>query len=159
MAIDRWDPFRDFLTMQDEVGRMFERLYGSGRSQSGSRLSTWAPPIDVIEKDGEVLVRAELPGLDPEDVEVLVHDGTLVIKGERRFEDELDEEDFYRIERRYGSFERDVRLPIEIKQDEVAATFKNGVLEVVLPKAETAKPKQVKVSVRPETKAVEAKSS
>lgn len=137
MAIVRWDPFRDFLTIQDEITKTFERFFGEGKAGTG--LAKWAPLIDVFERDNEVVVRAEVPGLEAKDVEVNIDEEGLTIQGERKFEEEVKEENFYRLERRYGSFHRFVPFPVEVKPDKAKATFKNGVLEVVVPKAEPKK--------------------
>lgn len=159
MAIERWDPFRDFLALQDEVGRLFERVYGSGQTERRPRLVAWTPVVDMADRGSEVVVKAELPGLEPDDVEILVEEDALTIKGERSFEQEHKEENYYRIERRYGSFERRLPLPANIKRDDVTAGFANGVLEVTLPKAEEAKPKHIKVKVESGPKAIKDKTA
>ncbi len=144
MAIVRWDPFRDFLTVQDEITKAFERFFGEGKA--GTKLASWAPLVDVYEKGGNVVVRAEIPGLEAKDVEVHIEEDGLTIQGERKFEEEVKEENFYRLERRYGSFHRFIPFPTEVKTDKAKATFKNGVLEVVVPKAEPKK-KAIKLKV------------
>lgn len=144
MAIVRWDPFRDFLNIQDEIAKTFERFFGE--SKGGAGLAVWTPLIDVFEKDDKVVVRAEVPGLEAKDVEVQIDDDGLTIQGERKFEEEVKEENLYRLERRYGSFRRFVPFPVEVKPDKARATFKNGVLEVVVPKAEPKK-KAIKLKV------------
>ncbi len=144
MAIVRWDPFRDFLTIQDELTKTFERFFGEGKGKVG--VANWAPLIDLFEKDDKVVVRAEVPGLEAKDVEVQIDEEGLTIQGERKFEEEVKEENFYRLERRYGSFHRFVPFPVEVKPDKARATFKNGVLEVTVPKAEPKK-KAIKLKI------------
>ncbi|MEW6189756.1 MAG: Hsp20/alpha crystallin family protein [Actinomycetota bacterium] len=146
MAIIRWDPFRDFLALQNEIGRLFERTFGL---EERPRLGRWVPAIDMYETDDKLVIKAELPGLKAEDVEIHVDEDSLTIKGERKFSEEVKEENYYRIERRYGAFERVIPLPTKIKTTDVGATFKDGVLEVTLPKIEVARPKRVKVKVQP----------
>lgn len=146
MAIVRWDPFKDFLSLQEDLSKMFERRFGRGPHWG---VSLWAPAIDVYEKGSNVVVKAELPGIKPEEIDVLAEEDRLTIKGERKLEEETKEEDYYRLERRYGSFERTLPLPTAVKTDKIKAKFKDGVLEVTLPKTEEAKPKEVKVKVEP----------
>ncbi len=148
MAITRWDPFRDFLSIQEEIAKMFEKAFGTPRSLAKLTAEEgWIPTIDVYEKDKEVIVKAELPGLTAKDVDVSVDEEALTIKGERKFEEEVKEENFYRLERRYGNFQRVIPFPTPIVVDKVKASFKDGILEVRLPKLEEAKPKKVKVKI------------
>lgn len=145
MAIVRWDPFRDFLSLQNEVGKMFERSFGlGGTKQSGL---TWTPAIDAYETKDNIVIKAELPEVEARDVDITLADDALVIKGERKFSEEVNEEDCYRLERRYGSFQRSIPLPANVKRDEVKATYHDGVLEINLPKSEEARPKEIKVKV------------
>lgn len=144
MTIIRWDPFRDFVAMHNDVGRLFDRTFGS---DNGRTERVWAPAVDVYETRDEVVVKTELPGVKPEEVNVTLHEGTLHIKGERKFREEVKEENFYRLERRYGTFERTIPLPADIQEDKVAAAYKDGVLEITLPKAEAAKPKQIDIKI------------
>jgi len=145
MAIVRWDPWQELAQMQGELNKLFGRAFGAeGR---GVRDTAWAPAIDMFERDDALVVRAELPGIKVEDVDISFIEDRLVIKGERRFEEEVKEDNFYRLEQRYGSFARAVQVPFKVKDDDVKATYKEGVLEVVLPKAEEEKPKQIKISV------------
>lgn len=145
MAIARYDPFRDFLGLQQEIGRWFERSFGMEKPEKVS--TSWTPVIDMFEKDNQLVIKTELPGIDAKDVEITVDEELLTIRGERRFEEKAEEKDYYRLERRYGSFERAVTLPAKIKKDEVKATYKEGVLTIILPEAVEIKPKPVKVEV------------
>lgn len=144
MTIVRWDPFRDFLNLQNEVGRMFERTFGLG---AGRRALAWTPAIDAYETKDKIVIKAELPEVKAEDVELTITDDSLIIKGERKFSEEVSEEDFYRLERRYGYFQRSVPIPAAVKKEDVKAVYKNGILEITLPKTEEARPKEIKVKV------------
>ena len=147
----RWDPFRDLATPHDRVDRLFEdSLRGLRGSQWEEALegTAWAPAVDILEKDNEVVLRADLPGLDPKDVEIQVQNGTLTLRGERKFESDVKEDNFRRVERVHGSFVRSFSLPQSVDPEKVEAEYKNGVLEVKLPKRPEAKPKQIKVAVK-----------
>jgi HSP20 family protein len=148
MAIVRWsDPFREFAHLQDRVNRVFADAYG--RQEEGLLTSgTWAPPVDIYQTaDKEVVIKAELPDMTREDIDVTVEHGTLTIKGEKKVSSDVKEEDFHRVERRYGTFSRSFSLPQTVDTTKVAADYKNGVLTVRLPLREEAKPRQVKVDV------------
>ena|ERR1051326_8907061 len=141
MAITKWDPFRDLLNLQNEMTRVFGRAYGEG----GEGARTWAPPIDIYETPEAYKVVAELPGFAPDEVDVTVNEGTLTIKGERKFYNEANEENFHRIERRFGAFQRLVSLPQQVQSEKVEATFDKGVLTVSIPKAELVKPRKIEI--------------
>jgi HSP20 family protein len=163
MAVIRWDPFRDFMTLQNEVSRLFERSYGTAAEGGAKRTGVtpvWTPAADIYEKDGNLVVEVDLPGLDADDVSVTVEEGNLVIKGERSFSSEISDEDAYRIERRYGLFERVLTLPDDVDADRIAAQVEHGVLTVTLPRKPEIKPKQIKVDVAAAgQKAVDTKAS
>lgn len=142
-SITRWDPFRDLLNLQGEMTRLFGRAYG-GDEAEGARTS-WAPPIDIYETPEAYRVVAELPGFSPDEVHVTVNEGTLMIKGERKFYNEVNEESFHRIERRFGVFQRLVSLPQQVESEKVEASFDKGVLTVSIPKAEKAKPRRIEI--------------
>jgi HSP20 family protein len=148
MAIVRWsDPFREFAHLQDRINRVFTDAYG--RSDEGLLTSgTWAPPVDIYQNgDHEVVLKAELPDMTREDIDITVDNGTLTIRGEKKLSNEVKEEQFHRIERRYGSFSRSFSLPPTVDPGKVGAEYKNGVLTVRLPLREEAKPRQIKVDV------------
>jgi len=148
MAIVRWtDPFREFAHLQDRINRVFSESYGA--SDNGSPTSgSWVPPVDIFQNgDHEVVLKAELPDMKQEDIEVTVDNGTLTLRGEKKLSTEVKEENFHRIERRYGTFSRSFSLPRTVDAAKVAAEYKNGVLTVRLPLREDAKPRQVKVDV------------
>jgi HSP20 family protein len=148
MTLVRWsDPFRDFARLQDRINRVFTETYD--RSDDGLMTSgTWVPPVDIYQNgDHEVVLKAELPDMTREDIDITVDNGTLTIKGEKKFASEVKEESFHRIERRYGTFSRSFSLPQTVDTGKVGAEYKNGVLTVRLPLREEAKPRQIKVDV------------
>jgi HSP20 family protein len=149
MAISRWDPFRELSTLQDRMNRLFQESWGpvSARGEEGIVTANWVPPVDIYEDEQAVVVKAEAPGIDPKDIDVKVENNTLSIRGERKFEQEEKEENFHRVERRYGTFYRAFTLPNTVEADNVQANYNNGVLEVRLAKRAEAKPKQIKVNV------------
>lgn len=146
MALLRWDPFRDLLSFQEEMNRWFSRRFFG--AEGGVTEATWSPVLDVCETENEVLVTVDVPGIDPKDVNITLEDDTLVIEGERKFSKEVKEEDYLRIERRYGKFRRSIPLGRGIDRDKISASFDKGVLEVKLPKTEELKPKRVKIEVK-----------
>jgi HSP20 family protein len=139
----RWDPFRDLMSIQNELNRLFGRTYAG--TEPGSGGSSWMPPLDVFETDEKFVVKMELPGVSPDEVEVSVEDSTLTVRGERRFYQDVSEEAFRRVERHFGSFTRSLSLPPTANPDGIEARFDNGVLTVEVPKAEQAKPKKITV--------------
>ncbi len=144
MPIVRWDPFRELVQLRDEIGRWFDDL--TEREREERRSAVWTPSVDIKETEKEVLIKADLPGVKKEDIEVSVDENQLVIKGERKFEKEEKEKDYLRIERSYGSFYRAFDIGVPIKADEVKASYNDGVLEITIPKAEVKKPKKVEIS-------------
>jgi HSP20 family protein len=150
MAIVRWwDPMRDLTSIQEKMNQIFEDTFSRtrGREETFGK-GLWTPAVDIYESDEAVVVKAELPGLDREKIGVDVKDGILTLHGERKFEKDVKEENYHRIERSYGTFHRSFSLPSSVEQDRISARFKDGVLEVTLPKKEKAKPKQIKVDVK-----------
>lgn len=148
MAIVRWtDPFKEFAHMQDRLNRAFSDAYG--RSDEGLFSSgSWLPPVDIYQNgEHELVLKAELPDMSRENIDVTVADGTLTIKGEKKLSSEVKEEQFHRVERRYGTFSRSFSLPPTVDAGKVGAEYKNGVLTVKLPMREESKPRQVKVDV------------
>jgi HSP20 family protein len=147
----RWDPFQDLRSAQDEMAQMSPMLAHAlglhARQQGNDRAMTtaWAPALDISERKDAYLVTVELPGLKPEDLDITMEDGLLTIKGERQFTSESSEQQFHRVERRYGAFRRSITLPAQVQADHIEATFDNGVLQIVVPKAEEAKPKRIQV--------------
>ncbi len=148
MAIVRWsDPFREFAQLQDRVNRVFTDAYG--HSDEGLMTAgAWVPPVDIFQSGAhELVLKAELPDMKREDIDITVDNGTLTIRGEKKLATDVKEEQFHRIERRYGSFSRSFSLPPSIDAGKVSADYRDGVLTVKLPTREEAKPRQVKVEV------------
>jgi HSP20 family protein len=146
MAMSRWDPFRDLMSIQNELNRLFGRTYAGGESGAASTTAgAWVPPLDIYETQDRFVVNVELPGIDPESVDVSVEDSTLTIRGERPFYSDVDENSFHRVERRYGSFARSITLPQTTDPEGIEASFDRGVLTVEVPKAEQAKPRKIQV--------------
>jgi HSP20 family protein len=146
MAIVKVDPIREFAAMQDRMNRLFGNVYL--RDEDTAFRGTWAPPVDIFETDNhDLVVRAELPGMSREDIEVSVENSTLVLKGEKKFDAEVKEEHYRRVERTYGAFHRSFTLPNTVDTNKVSADYKNGVLTVKLPFKEEAKPRTINVEV------------
>jgi len=148
MTLIRWDPFREVSALQERMNRLFSNYRSASpyREEEISQ-SPWVPPVDIYETDDSLVFKAELPGVTKEDITVEVKDNTLTLKGEKKFGKEAKEESYHRVERAYGTFQRAFTLPGPMEQDKVKAKFKDGILEIVLPKAEKVKPKQIKVEV------------
>jgi HSP20 family protein len=140
-------PFKDFDRMRKEMDRLWGSFLEAGSRRRGEDGSEWYPSLDITETKNEVVVKAELPGMDPKDIDISLSDGMLTIKGEKKQEREEKEENYHLVERSYGSFTRSVALPKEVKHDKISASYKNGVLKIVLPKSEEAKQKEVKIKV------------
>lgn len=150
MAIVRWDPFRDVMTLQERMNRLFDQTLSRTRTDDdeGLTASMWSPAVDIFETSDSIVMKAELPGVSRDNIDIQVQDNTLMLKGERKFEREVKEENYLRIERSYGAFQRAFNLPTVVRQDKIKAVFKDGVLEVTMPKADEAKPTQVKIDVK-----------
>ena len=149
MTIVRWDPFRELTTMQERINRIFGDAYTRrGGDDDVTARGDWMPPVDIFENDQHQLVlKAELPGMKREEIDVRVENNTLTIRGERKKETDVKEEKYHRIERSYGLFTRSFSLPSTIDSEKVTAEFSDGVLTVVLPTREEAKPRQIQVKV------------
>lgn len=146
MALIRWDPFRDLLTLQDRMDRLFQDSMTRNRGYEESLApGFWSPPVDIYETDEAVILKAELAGLNKSDVTIEVKDSTLVLRGERKFEKDIKEENYHRIERSYGAFSRTFALPQTVDHSKVTATFKDGLLEITIPKIRDARPKQIEI--------------
>ena len=148
MAIIRWDPFREMTQLQNRFDRLFDAV--------GGRQESWLPAVDVFDTQDAVVLKAELAGMNPDDIQIEVEDNVLTIKGERKFEEKVDEERYYRVERRFGTFQRSLALPQGVKADQIEAAYDEGILTVTVPKAEQEKPKRIEVQAH---KTVEAKKS
>jgi HSP20 family protein len=144
-SIDRWDPFRDLVSIQDELNRLFGRTFVGPETTRPSAAGTWMPSMDVFETDDKIVAEIELPGVDPEAVDVSVEDSTLSVTGSREFTNELKNENVHSVERRYGAFNRAITLPQTADTEKVEARFDKGVLRVEVPKVERAKPKRIEI--------------
>jgi HSP20 family protein len=146
MTITRFDPFREFTTLQDRMNRLFGDVYL--RDEEITSRGNWVPPVDIYETAGhDLIIKVELPDINREDVEVTVENNTLTLKGNRNFPTDIKEEQFRRVERHYGSFVRSFTLPNTVDATKVSAEYKNGVLTVKLPYREEAKPRTINVEV------------
>ena len=144
-TLNRWEPFRGAATLQEQVSRLF----GSVLERSGeeSNLTSWAPAVDIYETEHELVVKADLPEIDPKDLDIRVENNILTICGERKFEKKVNEDNYLRVERAYGSFSRSFSLANTVNAEAIKADYQNGVLTLTIPKREEAKPKQIKVNV------------
>ena len=147
MAITRWDPFRDVLSLQNRMNSLFQDYTRGGGEGDVVATASFVPPVDIYEDDQKIMLKLEVPGMKLEDFDVQIENNTLTIRGERKFEKEEKEENFHRIERRYGSFFRSFALPNTVDAGKVDANYDAGVLRIALKKREEAKPKQIKVQV------------
>jgi len=148
MAIVRFDPFRDLASMQDRINRIFGEAYLRNNDDDVSNRGDWRPPVDIYENDQhEIVLRAELPGLKREDLDIRVENNTLTLRGERKRDAEVKQESYHRVERIYGAFSRSFSLPATVNTEKVAATFVDGVLTITLPMRDEAKPRQIQVQV------------
>jgi HSP20 family protein len=145
-VLTRWEPFREFATLQDRINRAFRESY-TGNQDDSLTTSSFAPAVDVYEDEHKVALKIEVPGIDEKDIDVRVENNTLTVHGERKIEKEEKEENYRRVERQYGSFTRTFNLPQTVDTENVSANYDKGVLKISLPKKAEAKPKQIKVNV------------
>ena len=146
-VIARWDPFREFSTLQDRMNRLFRESYGPEGREESLTTTSFAPPVDVYEDEHNVTLKIEVPGIDEKDIDVRIENHVLTVHGERKFEKEEKEENYRRVERQYGSFTRTFTLPTTVDAEHVQADYDKGVLKIRLAKKAEAKPKQIKVNV------------
>jgi len=150
MAVVRWEPFRDLVSLQERMNRMFDESYRTrttGTEDEWALGGSWAPAVDIYEHEGNIVLTAELPGVDPKNVDVRVENNVLTLRGERRWSDEVKRESYHRVERSYGTFTRSFTLPNVVDTEKIKADFRDGMLKLVLPKREEAKPKQISINV------------
>jgi len=148
MTLVKWEPFRDLITMQERMSRLFDETLSRVWKEEGLQRGLWSPPVDVVDREHEVVLKMDLPEMSQSEIDIKVEENTLTIKGERKFIKETPEENYIQIERPYGGFHRQFTLPKRIDQDKIKANYKDGVLSVVLPKAEEVYPKQVSIEVK-----------
>ena len=154
MAVVRWDPLGELTQLQDRINRAFSDAYGRSSAPAGQdeglmSTGTCVPPVDIYQNvDQELVLHAELPGMMPDEIELAINNDTLTIRGEKRLPGDIKEDQYHRIERRYGTFSRSFSLPSQVDAAKISAEHKNGVLTVRLPVREEAKPRQIKVDVK-----------
>jgi HSP20 family protein len=150
MTLVRWEPFHNLVSIQDRMNRIFDDAFRGqhGASEDDWALGgNWAPAVDIFEHEGNIVLKAELPGIEAKDVDIRVENNVLSLRGERKFESEVKREDCHRVERAYGSFSRSFTLPNVVDTEKIKAEYKDGVLQVTLPQKEEAKPKQISIAV------------
>ena len=146
MAVVRWDPFRDLNMLQDRMNRLFEDASRNWKSDEPASTTTWSPAVDIFETESEIVVKAEVPGMDRKDITLNLENNVLTLRGERRFLKETKEENYHRIERSYGGFSRAFSIPVTVDDEKIRADYQDGVLKIVLPKKEQLRPKQIKIT-------------
>jgi HSP20 family protein len=150
MTLVKWEPFRDLMTLQDKMGRLFSDVFtepGLLEAESGI-VRDWIPAVDIFENTDNIVIKAELPGMEMKDIDVKVEDHTLSIKGERKLEHEEKRENYHRVERVYGAFHRTFALPSSVDAEKIRAGYDKGVLTVTLPKKEETRPRKINIEVK-----------
>jgi len=145
MDLIQWRPFREVSRLRNEMDRLWDEYFGAGRRALQPAEEAWLPAVDVSETEDKITVKAEIPGMEAKDIDISMSGDTLTIKGEKKTEKEEKEENYHLVERSYGSFRRAMKLPASVDADKVEATYKNGVLTVILPKKEEVKPKAIEI--------------
>ena len=146
MSITRYDPFRDLRSLQEEVNRLFSTNLSRSFADEGMARGAWAPNVDIYENKDQIVIEAELPGMNRDDFEITVENNVLTLRGERRFEKKEESDNYHRVERAYGSFSRSFTLPQTVSGEGAPAEYKNGVLRVTLAKREEVKPRRIEIS-------------
>jgi HSP20 family protein len=145
-----WEPFQNLMTLQDRMNRVFDEAYRSRRDASEDDWAlggNWAPAVDIYEQGDNIILKAELPGIDPKDVDIRVENNVLSLRGERKFDSGVKRESCHRVERAYGAFSRSFTLPSIVDTAGIKAQYRDGILQVTLPHKEEARPKQISVAV------------
>jgi HSP20 family protein len=162
MSIMRYDPFRDLRNLQEEINRLFSTNLSRTFSDEGIARGTWTPNVDIYENKDQIVLEAELPGMNREDFELTIENNVLTLRGERRFEKRSETDTHHRVERAYGSFSRSFTLPQTVSAEGATADYKNGVLRVVLPKREEVKARRIEITgegaAQPRPQTIEAKA-
>ena len=146
MTIVRWEPLRELNSLQSEMNRLFNTAFDAPSGVSGPVTRRWVPAMDLVESGEHFVLRADLPGMTEEDIEIELEDGTLTVSGERKLEHEERQEGFHRVERSFGEFSRSLTLPKGVDADAVSARFDRGVLEILIPKPEARKPRRISIA-------------
>lgn len=150
MLLTKWEPFKDLTSLQGRINRLFDDSLIRSRFFDDDMLSgIWAPAVDLYETDNDIVIKAELPGVDKKDIKIKIEvkDNMLHLSGERKIEKDIKEENYHRKERYYGTFRRSFSLPAHVEHEKVKAKFKDGILEITLPKVEKAKPKKIEIGI------------
>lgn len=147
MTLQRFEPFRELMNIQERMNRLFGDLGAQAPVESEWATATWAPAVDIYETPQKIVLNADLPGIKQEDIQVSVERDRLVLRGERKFESEVNRENYHRVERSFGTFARSFTLPPNIDQENIRADYKNGVLQVTLPKRDIVQTKQINIKV------------
>jgi HSP20 family protein len=160
MAIVRWEPLRELTTLQNEMNRLFSTVFDAPAQGNGPQtLRRWMPAMDLVETEDHFVLRADLPGLSEEDVNIEVEDRVLTLSGERKAEHESTKDGYHRVERAFGSFSRSLTLPEGVDPESVAASFDRGVLEIKIPKPEQRKPRKISIGVGNAPKTIETETA
>jgi len=159
MAIVRWEPLRELTTLQNEMNRLFSTAFDTPSNGNGGTLRRWMPAMDLVETGDHFVLRADLPGLSEEDVNIEIEERVLTVSGERKSEHETTKEGYHRVERAFGKFSRSLTLPEGIDPEAVSASFDKGVLEVSIPKPEERKPRKISIGVGSAPKTIDTESS
>ncbi len=148
MLLTRWEPFRNLPAVPKSLFPDIDKLFNGFWDERVLEPRAWTPRVDIYEDADKVVLKAELPGIEPKDVDIHIDENTLYLKGERKIDSEVNEENLHRVERAYGTFARTFTLPTSVESEKVSAEYKDGVLKVTLPKREESKPKQIKVAAK-----------
>jgi len=148
MTLVKWEPFRDLIAMQERMSRLFDETLSRVQKEEGVSRGGWSPPVDIVDRVHEVVLKVDLPEMIQSEIDIKIEENTLTIKGERKFLKETPEDHFLQIERAYGAFQRQFTLPKRIDQEKITATYKDGVLRILLPKKEEISLKQVSIEVK-----------
>jgi HSP20 family protein len=145
MALVRWEPMRELNTLQTEMNRLFNTFFDEGTGNDRGAARRWAPAVDLFEREDSLVLKADLPGMREEDVQIEMRDNVLTISGERQADFEDKQNGYYRVERAFGTFSRSLSLPDGVDADRIAASFDSGVLEITIPKPEARKPRRIEI--------------
>lgn len=145
-TISRLDPFRGLNSLQDQVNRLFDETFSRGRSAE-SEMGTWAPAVDIYETEQELVLKVDLPEVDQQEIDIRIEKNMLTIRGERKFHNEVSQDNYLRVERAYGPFSRSFSLPNTINTEAIKADYQNGVLSIRMPKREESRPKQIRIGI------------
>jgi len=148
MSMVPWDPFKNLMSLQERMNRLFDESMHRGMGTETLDKGTWAPPVDIYETETDIILVTEIPGVEEKDVDVEVRDNVLTLKGERVMEKSVKQESYHRVERSYGSFSRSFTLPQSVDHNNITATYNKGILEIKLPKTQKAKPQQIKIEAK-----------